>query len=663
MADLPELQLTYGYSPAEGVPGGPNVIVTTDPQVVVASELSFLIRNPADHPVINFDNPDGLTPDSELPPINARDWPTPVDRLYLRFPWCTAESPTQCRGYLTTPEYADGINVSPAPEIADQWYTNKMTSPDVGVYWILFPKDKSVRLDANQSIRFIISNIVTYIPDGSVTDTYIKPDVAGYANTEKVVAPVYLTNPPPIITFAADSSNLTAGETTKLKWTSVNAKAAQLEPIDGGVADVPTNDANGYDVRPLETTTYTLTATSPIGKVSRKSVTINLAPVKIDGFTATPASSVRLGDAVQLAWTTRSAVKVVLSPPASEVCSNATGCNSGCTTVTPGQYTTYRLTASGQGPADSRTVVVFPIPVGWNQYAQNLKWLTRMRPVLLAYKPERSDVCEFWFIAGGTTDSDNFVFRSLDGESWAPATRHAAFGKRGNAGGVVFQNKMWLMGGVDENDTALNDIWTSVDGATWEQVTVTGDQWSERSGFSCVIFQDKIWVIGGFDDAGNPLGDVWSSADGITWQQETASPGWSPRGAASVTVFENALWILGGQLGKAASDATNEVWQSTDGVTWHRKVNGNWTPRAWLTTQAINGTLYMVGGVDRSGTGTNTFATMDAHGNWTAGPGASWDKLRYTAALNYQDAIWFAGGQNNDGSANQTLWLFAPSLN
>ena len=56
-----------------------------------------------------------------------------------------------------------------------------------------------------------------------------------------------------------------------------------------------------------------------------------------------------------------------------------------------------------------------------------------------------------------------------------------------------------------------------------------------------VVFQNKLWMLGGtenyyFGDEKSAKNDVWSSADGKTWTLATANAGWSPRALSLIHI-------------------------------------------------------------------------------------------------------------------------------
>ncbi|MEN8788671.1 MAG: hypothetical protein ABF295_04075, partial [Flavobacteriaceae bacterium] len=113
-----------------------------------------------------------------------------------------------------------------------------------------------------------------------------------------------------------------------------------------------------------------------------------------------------------------------------------------------------------------------------------------------------------WYI-GGFTDN---VYSSADGVNWTEETNQAEFGARTNQSSVIFDNKMWVIGGADAANPSskYNDIWYSEDGITWIESTRDGI-FDRRGSHSSVVFNDKIWVIAGDEGGvGTPFfNDVW----------------------------------------------------------------------------------------------------------------------------------------------------------
>jgi hypothetical protein len=107
--------------------------------------------------------------------------------------------------------------------------------------------------------------------------------------------------------------------------------------------------------------------------------------------------------------------------------------------------------------------------------------------------------------------------------------------------------------------------------------------WSSRMGHCCVTFphgyigEEKIWLLGGYDEDGNTLNDIWVSGDGKTWNNinadgsvnntaNAAEMPWGARCTAGASVQLNddgtkkALWIGGGFSAMGGAE-TADIWK------------------------------------------------------------------------------------------------------
>jgi hypothetical protein len=151
----------------------------------------------------------------------------------------------------------------------------------------------------------------------------------------------------------------------------------------------------------------------------------------------------------------------------------------------------------------------------------------------------------------------NDVWSSADGKDWRLETPNAPWSKRAHAQALVFDNRIWVMGGGlwHPEHVATNDVWCSEDGVTWTQVTPAA-AWQPRLWFSAVVYRDRMWVLGGWSKPNGNFGDVWCSPNGRDWTELKSSVIWRNRHEHSVVVFQDKLWLYGGY----ADVLTSEVW-------------------------------------------------------------------------------------------------------
>ena len=129
---------------------------------------------------------------------------------------------------------------------------------------------------------------------------------------------------------------------------------------------------------------------------------------------------------------------------------------------------------------------------------------------------------------------------------------------------VVFDNKKWVVGGMDGSNNYLNDVWSTSDGSNWTQVTSSAG-YSGRYRHKVTVLDGKLYLIGGCT-AGSTcingsVSDVRSSSDGLSWTQSLSNASFSARHGHAVTVFDNKVWVIAGLVGMGRS---NDVWYSSD---------------------------------------------------------------------------------------------------
>lgn len=269
-----------------------------------------------------------------------------------------------------------------------------------------------------------------------------------------------------------------------------------------------------------------------------------------------------------------------------------------------------------------------PLPPGWFLATQSGAFSELTEPVVLTFQRE------LWAMAG---QYQNTVYTSDDGVAWSTATVAAPWAGRRGAAGVVFQDRMWLLGG-DGVAGSKNDVWWSADGVSWTCAAQAAG-WSRRSGLCAEVFGGKIWVFGGNDHLGNVFNDVWWSADGAGWTRATAAAAWSQRGSAGSAVFGGKLWLFGGSYG---GSSIQDAWSSADGVTWTAAPQPPWAARYGANVEVVGDTLFLMGGT--------TVQSRELGDMWSTTDGSQWNQL-------YSTCPWFPRTQQGTSVFNQRVYL------
>jgi len=217
---------------------------------------------------------------------------------------------------------------------------------------------------------------------------------------------------------------------------------------------------------------------------------------------------------------------------------------------------------------------------------------------------------------------------------------------------VVFQDKIWVIGGKDKDDQPTNDVWSSADGTHWSKVS-SNNLWSARSAHQAVVFDNKIWIMGGISAAGEELNDVWSSADGVVWNRLTDAAPWPARANFSSIVFDNKVFVMGGWSATSPQGGTltyyNDVWSSLDGKNWEQLSSDSaWSKRAYLSAYTFGNKIFIAGGLTSS-------PQREFSDIYSSTDGESWVKVGDLpdprgagVVVNADGWLYFIDGYNND---------------
>jgi len=265
-----------------------------------------------------------------------------------------------------------------------------------------------------------------------------------------------------------------------------------------------------------------------------------------------------------------------------------------------------------------------------------------------------------WVIGGGRLDGvdTNEIWRSFDGLLWSRVTPAGPiFSPRDSHRVLVFNNRMWVIGGWDffsaegGNEVFNNEVWSSADGVTWTQHTLIGPAFAPRAGHEAVVFQGKMWIVGG-TDGNQRYNDVWSSTDGAHWVQELQAAPFTPRYTHSLLVFNNELYLFAGSgtpNGTTPSTGLQETWHSIDGRTWVQLAAPPFAARMETAATVFDGRMYVIGGHSND----DYFAGTRYNDVWSTTDGVTWRpdtsqapfSRRYSSVLlDYKNRLYLIGG-------------------
>ena len=245
-----------------------------------------------------------------------------------------------------------------------------------------------------------------------------------------------------------------------------------------------------------------------------------------------------------------------------------------------------------------RDVWKSPDGLQWTRVVEVAPWEHSDLSVALVYRDR------MWFMGGRKVpgkENSNRVWSSSDGAEWTLEAVEAGWCPRVGMSFVVFNGRMWVMAGTenfyDDNDETLkNDVWSSADGKAWK--LETGDApWPKRTHAQTVVFDGKIWIMGGgrWQPETVPLNDVWCSEDGVNWTEVTDAAPWDPRMWFSLVVYRDRMWVLGGWSKEHGN--FGDVWYTEDGKNWTElKSETIWKTRHEHSAWVFQDKIWVAGG-------------------------------------------------------------------
>lgn len=265
------------------------------------------------------------------------------------------------------------------------------------------------------------------------------------------------------------------------------------------------------------------------------------------------------------------------------------------------------------------------------------------------------------------SDCNNEVWNSADGATWSQVKKNTHLDKsfdpttdweaRHTAGYVVYQDKMWIVGGDPLLGHYQFDVWNSTDGIDWHWVNQGNPvPWGPRVLHYTFVFQDKIWIIGGqtlpqFAPANEIFySDIWNTADGIHWQKVEVTQPFSPCHGmiGGSAIFKDRIWLLGGGTYETPTHPqytyNNDVWSSADGKVWERHIeHAPWRGRVYHDVAVFDERLWVLEGQSAQGNVNDVWFSGDGE-NWYEVAETPWGRRHAASVFVYEGALWIMGG-------------------
>lgn len=214
---------------------------------------------------------------------------------------------------------------------------------------------------------------------------------------------------------------------------------------------------------------------------------------------------------------------------------------------------------------------------------------------------------------------------------------------------VEFRGKIWSVGGYLNGSSypnQTNGVWSSTNGYNWQSVTFNA--FDSRVGHTLTVFDDKLWVIGGINNAGNYLSEVWYSNDGRNWRLATNTPAFSFIAGHNTIVFKDHLVVF----------KKNDIWVSPDGINWKMIAKDIFSERDYSEFVLFNDEMYIIGGEYSASTYFNEIWKSSDGKNWSqvSTSGTIFSPRSRFSITKYRDQVWLIGGTQATGYDSDEIW-------
>ncbi len=292
----------------------------------------------------------------------------------------------------------------------------------------------------------------------------------------------------------------------------------------------------------------------------------------------------------------------------------------------------------------------------WHMVTENANFKARSGHTCVTFKNK------LWVIGGWDGKrAHNDVWYSDDGVLWKTMIENAPFKPRAGHTSVVYNDKLWVIGGLcfdkSSNIDDLNDVWVTDDGQNWTCVS-RATPFSSRGGHSTVVYNNKLWVIGGIATSS----DIWNTTDGKNWFLVMNDAAFGSRGGHATVVFKNKLWVIGGIYVDDENNfhSLSDVWYSGDGKNWTMAVDkSSFFAGGGHSVVAFADEIWVIGGFRKSGAINRS--TDGIHWDQFEEFGDFGERVSHSCVV-FGNDIWIIGGYDGSGHKND-IWYFSDNKN
>ena len=191
----------------------------------------------------------------------------------------------------------------------------------------------------------------------------------------------------------------------------------------------------------------------------------------------------------------------------------------------------------------------------------------------------------------------------------------------------------------------------------WTTVTPTAPiTYPNRNSHCAVVINGAVLVAGGV--GGTYFNDVWRTSDGMTWTRVTSSASFPARGYHGCSIVGTQIVLVGG---RTVTGFMNDVWVSNNtGLNWTNTTSGSFAARRWFGFAAFLGKLWVIGGTGSDNYNDVWCTNSTTLGNWTLANGSVFSYPRYGMGITlFNSRLWVSAGYSPGFGYPTDVWRIA----
>lgn len=132
---------------------------------------------------------------------------------------------------------------------------------------------------------------------------------------------------------------------------------------------------------------------------------------------------------------------------------------------------------------------------------------------------------------------------------------------------AMYHNYLMVVAGRTGNNVLANTSWGTMNGTGWVLLSdVESEPFNTREGVMLTQYDDRMFLIGGLDAAGKASKDIYTSTDyGVTWALSDSlvvmPADFTARGFSSVQVDKEQFMLIFGGKTSPAGNELNQIWR------------------------------------------------------------------------------------------------------